>query len=286
MSSRPPVGVRVPIWKQNILVLLAGWFWISRNFNIPHPPVGLYIGVLAFMGGVVTIWPAENPWAKAGWFIVFGGFLVLEISTVYKQRAEDQTTADTNRRIQDEKFRAVLTQNQNDFDATMHGMESVLNKQDRALLETMGGAAYPLFIAAFPEVSSPNGIVRPIKVINTVNTVGRPQKPLPLVDVSVDLSIGLRNGNYQEVANSLLHSPHYNLGTILPGIFETAIQLQPGKSYNLIITTRRSLIRETLNLISQQKESWCMYQRINRGNVSEERLVGRSDGKPLTELCD
>ena len=131
-------------------------------------------------------------------------------------------------------------------------------------------------------------MVLPVKVINSVNTEGRPKKPLPLVDVSVDLSIQLApgGGNIQEVASSALHSPHYNLGTVLPGIFETPLQLQPGKAYDLMINTRRGFFRETINITSGQALNWCMYQRIARANVSEEHLVGRGDGKPLSAPCN
>ena len=66
------------------------------------------------------------------------GFLVLELSTLYRQKAEDRTTADTNRQAEDKRFEAVLKQNQEDFEATMDSMGSVLSTQDKTLLETMG----------------------------------------------------------------------------------------------------------------------------------------------------
>lgn len=275
---------RVPIWKRGImpsiaststqgarkykavnwlpvsvLAILASWFCGYRIFQLPHPPVGLYIGVLAFTAGVVTIWPPERPWAKALWFLVFGGFLVLEISTLYQQRAEDQATAENNRQAENKRFEAVLSQNQQDFQATMNSMESVLGKQDKTLLQTMGGPAFPLFLPVYPAVPSSNGPVLAVKVINSVNTRGRPVSPLPLVDVNVDLSIQPHNGNYQEAGNSMLHSPHYNLGTILPGIFETPIQLQVGKIYELMITTRRGFFRETIDIANEKSLNWCMY---------------------------
>jgi len=266
--------------------VVAVWILASRMLAVPHPPVGLYIGVLAFVAAIVTIWPPERPWSKAVWLLVFGAFLVLEITTLYQQRHDDEVTADANRKNEDDRFANVLDQNQADFAATMSDMESVLSKQDKTLLQTMGGPAFPLFLPVYPAVSSPSGIVLPVKVINSVSTRGTPQRPLPLVDVSVDISIEPRNGNIQEAANSMFHSPHYNLGTILPGVFETTIQLLPGRSYNLIITTRRGFFREMINLESGQITNWCMYQRIERSRTIEERLVDRGDGKPLTEPCN
>jgi uncharacterized membrane protein YhaH (DUF805 family) len=72
-----------------VLGAIPTWIWTLRASHIAHPPVGFYIGVLAFVAGVVTIWPPDHPWVKAGWFLVFGAFLVLEITTLYQQRAED-----------------------------------------------------------------------------------------------------------------------------------------------------------------------------------------------------
>jgi hypothetical protein len=265
--------------------VVAIWVPASRILAVPHPPVGMYIGVLAFVAAIVTIWPPERPWSKALWILVFGALLVLEITTLYQQRHDDEVTTDTNRKDENDRLAKILDQNQADFAATMSGMESVLSKQDKTLLQTMGGPAFPLFLPVYPAVSSPSGVVLPVNVINSVNTRGAPQRPLPLVDVSVDISIVPRNENIREAANSMLHSPHYNLGTILPGMFVTTIQLQPGRSYDLMITTRRGFFREMINIESEQM-NWCMYQRIERAGKMEERLVDRADGKPLTEPCN
>jgi hypothetical protein len=234
------------------------------------------------MAGVVTIWPPENSLSKAAWFLVFGGLLVLEITTLYQEREEDQARADADRKAESRHFEDVLNKNQEDFDTTIGAMKRVLTKQDQTLLQAMGGTAYPLFLAVYPAVSSPSGIVFPVKVINGVNVRG---KPLPLVDVSVDISIEPTSENIQEAANSMFHSPHYNLGTILPGVFETPIQLPPGRSYNLTITTRRSVFRETIN-VQSGKGNWCMYQQFERPKTIGEHLVGRGDGKPLSAPCD
>lgn len=149
-SSSPPESGRSRRQKLSnwlpvvVLGAIALWIWISRTSHIAHPPVGLYIGVLAFVAGVVTIWPPDYAWAKAAWFIVFGAFLVLEITTLYEQRADDQqinrdkTKEEDDRfagllKTQQDTFASVLKQNQSEFEATMGEMR--------------GGSGYVWFLA-------------------------------------------------------------------------------------------------------------------------------------------
>src|ERR1017187_3328740 len=83
------------------LAILGLWLLGSHVFKLSPSPVGFYIGVLAFVAGVVTIWPPEENWAKAAWLLVFGGFLILEITTLYQQRSEDTATIAKNRAVED-----------------------------------------------------------------------------------------------------------------------------------------------------------------------------------------
>jgi hypothetical protein len=167
MGNKPTA--RIPIWKREVspkpvsvaeeserphrqravnwlpaaaFVLLASWFCISRIFHFPHPPVGLYIGVLAFVAGIVTVWAPEHPWAKAAWLLVFGGFLVLEISTLYLQRAEDQTTAETNRRNEDDRIAKILAQNEQEFSATLSRLTDVSVLAKRSINNITGGDGF------------------------------------------------------------------------------------------------------------------------------------------------
>src|ERR1700693_115210 len=149
---------RIPVWRRQsstskqqsrdkriakwlpiaVLVSLGLWFCIFRVFHISHPPVGTYIGVLAFLAGLVTLWPPDNPLAKAAWLVIFGGFLVLEITTLYQQRTEDIETAKKNRidednrfanllKTEQDSFAEVLRENQEDFEASLGKMGNILN---------------------------------------------------------------------------------------------------------------------------------------------------------------
>jgi hypothetical protein len=251
------------------------------------PSVGLCIGILGFLAVVVSFrLEVMKPPEKTFWIFVTFVLLLAEVYAIQSKEASDRADAIEAQVQSNDRFAEVLRQSQDDFDATMGRIESVITKEDRTLLQTMGGDAFPLFIPVLPAVSSPNGPVMPVKVINSINTRGRPNKLLPLVDVNVDISIQLHNGNYQEAGMSALHSDHYNLGNILPGVFETPIKLQPGKIYNLAITTRRRYFVETIDIVNEKAGNWCMSERVIHGNRVEEHLVDRGDGKPLTEPCN
>lgn len=140
------------------LLLLSLWIGVSRIFALSNPPVGLYIGVLAFMAAIVTLWPPDNAWAKAGWLVVFGWFLVLEVNTLYNQRAEDAETARKTRiaednrfagllKVQQDSFAAVLQKSQEEFEATIRESNSIFKKTVEAASFASGGDSFP---AVFP----------------------------------------------------------------------------------------------------------------------------------------
>ncbi len=151
-----------------VLVSLCLWIASSRVLVIPHPPVGLYIGVLACLAAVVTLWPSASAWARAGWFVVFGAFLVLEITTLYEQRAEDAETAkkdqvaENNRfvrlmKVQQDSFAAVLQRTQQEFEMSMRRSNSILRKTEEAISFTSGGDCFPV---VFPYEATENSGVK------------------------------------------------------------------------------------------------------------------------------
>lgn len=89
-------------------------YWSSSRRDIRRG-----LGVCA---AIVTIWPPDNVWSKAAWIVIFGGFLVLEITTLYRQRGEDQQTDRDKRREEDDRFATILKNNQHAFEATMRNM--------------------------------------------------------------------------------------------------------------------------------------------------------------------
>jgi hypothetical protein len=159
------------------IIIIASWIAVSCFTNLARPPVGTYIGVLAFFAGLVTLFPPDNEWAKAAWFLVFGGFLVLEITTLYRQRVEDVETANNARIAEDNRFAdllaeenknfaKVLEKNQQAFDITMGRMGGLATLSKEAIDQVTGGDSFPAAIAltyvtdgipGFPILVSNNG---------------------------------------------------------------------------------------------------------------------------------
>jgi hypothetical protein len=72
-----------------MLAVVFGWYFCVIRWDL-YPPPGTYIGVFAFFGAVLTIFPPNNRWSKAFWIMVFAGLLILEINTLYVERSAYQ----------------------------------------------------------------------------------------------------------------------------------------------------------------------------------------------------
>jgi hypothetical protein len=150
----------------------------------------------------------------------------------------------------------------------MGNLTNLLAKEDKNLIQTMGGDGFPYFLPTYPTTVSKDGVIFPVKVAY-INF-----KKLPLVDVSVDIMLRESKGEKTEdwarrvggAAGSPFHPWHVNLGTILPGISESPIQLQAGNRYYFYITTRRGDFNERINIDHDDHapEGWklslCLYQ--------------------------
>jgi hypothetical protein len=85
---------------------------------------------------------------------------------------------------------------------------------------------------------------------------------IPLVDVNVDVMLRPANDEKWDdfvivpnwivdsgsKAASIFHPKHYSLGTVVREVSESPIQLQPGRHYFLLITTRRGNFYEKINI--------------------------------------
>ena len=185
-----------------VLALVAGYIVISSLHNLPHAPVGTFIGLLAFVAAVVTIWPPVSPWAKAAWLLVFGAFLVLEISTLYGQRAEDLESDRIKTRQEDNRFAGILADSQRAFEATMRQMAGIARLSKENIDELIGSDSFCYVdILAFPEGGLSSGVM-----YTTLTTFGI--HPLSNVEVRF----------YDDDARDRIHkSQGYTLYNLLAG---------------------------------------------------------------------
>jgi len=254
------------------IVLLALWVWVSRTLTIPRPPVGLYIGTLAFVAGVVSIWPPEHPWAKAAWFLVFGGFLVLEITTLYEQRHDDEATANANRQLEDAHFGDVLRQNQAQFEATLAKFKVLAGMSQESLDEATGGESY--CYAEFVK-----GLAGPSQL--TAVLLGKGRHPLSSVTVRVvDVDEMHRLSSIGQLSQATLNQytgyfsePHRYIGRIfsLYNIDDPAQQNQQTKHYSVFITALNGMFTETLLVHKQPNGSWLNAVQVTVSFYSQRR---------------
>lgn len=263
-----------------------------------HPPVGVFIALLAVVGVLVPWFRGEaTKREKAFWTFLMFLFVGLEIRTIYMDRTQHDREQSLARCEQLESFEKIadgidnaMSDSNAQFAATVTNFGRVLIKQDATLTQTMGGTSYPEFLATFP--SDPASREMSVLVITPGkgwphSHIPTPEETAPLPDVTVDVTerpIRIEGMTASE-RESLIHPVHYNLGTLMvPGVFTAPFKLQMGKRYTLQITTRRGEFRENIYIdrdttaVSGWKESWCMYGRrtiYKHGTVtSEEKLLG------------
>jgi hypothetical protein len=116
------------------------WAW--------HPPVGVYIGILGFLGVLAAL--IRDPTKigrreKAAWVFVMFTLLLLEIKSVYQDRNEhDKEQAEARRRETDsfatiaEGINHTIEMSAQQFDATMKRSDSVISLQRQSLNDLAG----------------------------------------------------------------------------------------------------------------------------------------------------
>src|SRR5208282_3074359 len=139
-------------------------------------------------------------------------------------------------------------------------------KYEASINQIMGGDGYILFLPTFPSHKSSAGEMFPVKMI--YNTTSNP----PLMDVNVDMSLIALHGVEVDgrVAYSVMHPAHYNLGQVLPGMFESPFQLQAGNRYYFRIITRRNSFYEKVYIDpdTMVREGWKISSCLYRYNTS------------------
>lgn len=132
-----------------ILLTIIIWFFIDSYFQF-HFPVGIYIGILAFLAAVmIFLSPEKTPHLhKAMWVMIFAALLFLEINSIYREKREydkDQKeiannfkeTSDNLKKISD-NLKEILTQERDLF-----GRQERLSKETLAKVKEREGALVP-----------------------------------------------------------------------------------------------------------------------------------------------
>jgi hypothetical protein len=123
-----------------ICILWDWWSW--------HPPVGVWIGVLGFLGVLVAL--TRDPTKignreRAAWVFVMFALLLLELKSVYQDRNEhDQQQAEARRR-EEGNFEAIasgiqgsIAESERNFTATIERSDKVIGLQHQSLHDLAG----------------------------------------------------------------------------------------------------------------------------------------------------
>ena len=120
------------------------WAW--------HPPVGVWIGILGFLGVLVALirdLTRIGRREKAAWVFVMFALLMLEIKSVYQDRNEhDQQQAEAREREANsfesiaEGIEGAIRQSQLDFEATMRKSDAIMGRVGDSIKSQTGGDSF------------------------------------------------------------------------------------------------------------------------------------------------
>lgn len=241
---------------------VACFFLVYWYRNIP--PAGYCVTAMAVVAGLMAVRPEMRLPEKCLWVVALCLFAKVEFKAISKDRREAEDQALTRLEEERNHFAEVVA----GLQASLKANDDIMKTASRNLLQTVGGVGAPYFIALFPPTPDANA---PIKIIY-MNSAG-----LPLVDVSVDImerpsaSVSLEEAAQKKTI-------HYDLHTILPGIWDAPFGLAPGKRFYLSIKTRRASYYEWVNIDrdSTSGTGWKL----------SECLYRYSDNKVIQGKCD
>ena len=128
------------------------WAW--------HPPVGVYIGILGFLGLLVAL--TRDPTTirsreKAAWIFVMFVLLLLEVKSVYQDRNEHDEQQAEARERETKSFESIangiegaIQQSQKDFAASMRKSDAIMGGVTDSIRIQTGGDSFA-YITFTPE---------------------------------------------------------------------------------------------------------------------------------------
>ncbi len=255
------------------IVLLAVLSWLASvlYFNPPSPPIGVYMGGLACLAAIVTIWPPQSSWSKAAWMLVFFAMFGLEIHTLYKDRETNQSQQRAARKESNDAFKSIadglkiaITENQRAFDATMSRMKGLGEISAENLAQQTGGKTFCFYLAsALPESDGSHALTLFVTGKHVMKNLAAEYyaEPTP-------------NSTPQEAYSSFLLRKMIIPGRdVLPGAHMSDVHLNPG-AYQFNFWAVNGWIQQSLK-----------FKKVGTHGLSQSISV-RRDGKILYEIVD
>lgn len=125
-------------------ILHDSWAW--------HPAVGVYIGILAFLGVLVALIrdPAKiGKWERAAWVFVMFALLLLEIKSVYQDRNDHDTEQRLAREQSERNFQGIasgisesIKTSEEQFAATMRKSDAIMGRVGDSIKSQTGGESF------------------------------------------------------------------------------------------------------------------------------------------------
>jgi hypothetical protein len=232
------------------------WSW--------HPPVGVYIGILGFLGVVVAL--ARDPTKigqreKALWIFVMFALLLLEIKSVYQDRDEHDRQHEEAEEREASHFETIangvedtIRSSQEHFDATMAEAKRLNRLSQESLANITGGESYA-YIAAGIGLRPPFQLSVWVKGKHGVHNLSAEIQTMPKAGEVRD------NASVERQIRSMHTLPLGN-GDFLPGITQIDETVMPGR-YSLTVISKNQWISEQIDIAQCSDGQWSEAIKMN-----------------------
>ena len=147
-----------------------------------HPPVGVFIGILGFLGVVVPLvrdLAKMSKWEKAGWTFIMFALMGLELLSIHIDRKDHEaeqaaarTELLTNFQGIADGIKTEIDTSQSEFNATMQRSDSILSGVGETINIANGGDSFA-FIEMVPADGKFNIIIIQDGTYHLLDVVGR-----------------------------------------------------------------------------------------------------------------
>jgi hypothetical protein len=213
---------------------------------------GVFIAILAFVAAAVTFRKEPSKREKMIWLVVFftlmlGEIWMMSIDRSAQERAHEQAASDEVQHFQviGNGISDSIHQAQDDFDATMTSMKTLMGTSKQTLLATKGGSGFPYLMALPPD--APGSDPRLGWQLVIANS-----EDLNLFDVEGVLrEIPTATDNPQELVRKMTSGIAMQFGIVRPrvqGVMKTPYYIPRPGNYQIDIFTRNNLFSEVIEI--------------------------------------
>jgi hypothetical protein len=265
-----------------LLLTVVFWSW--------HPPVGIYIGILALLGVCVPLIRGDKvgPREKALWTAVMFMLVLFEIKSIYQDRNEHDKQQAEARKEQLKGFetigdgiQAAITKSDEQFAATMRSTDVLIANSRQNLDEIIGGTSYIVVTPILVPINGENEFRLGAHVIGEHRVsdarISLQDLPQPKVDPSQDFQNVVQGKKELVIFNGVVDP--FSMQTLNRTILPSSAEVS---SYGVSVYARNGSTMELLYVrfnseMKRWEYSWMIGRVIRAKTKFTTKLINKQD---------